>query len=144
MKSSLLFAAACLAIAPFKLSAATTHYVDAGGTNSVLPYTNWVTAATNIQDAVDAAENGDPVLVNDGIYQDGYRIIEQHETNRVVVTKPLTIQSLNGPLATIINGSGIYRCVFLTNGAFLNGFTLANGKAGWIDVQRVAANGGGV
>ena len=150
MKMSLLFAAVCLALASIEISAATTHYVDAGGTNALPPYANWSTAATNIQDAVDAAENGDLVLVNDGVYQDGYRIIEQQslpsypETNRVVVTKPLTIQSLNGPLATIINGSGIYRCVFLTNGAFLNGFTLANGKAAWIDVQMVAADGGGV
>jgi hypothetical protein len=48
---------------------AATHYVDAGSTNAVPPFTNWANAATTIQDAVDAAVDGDTVLVTNPVFQ---------------------------------------------------------------------------
>ena len=42
---------------------AALHYVDVNSTNATPPYTNWTTAATNIQDAVDAAVAGDEIVV---------------------------------------------------------------------------------
>ena len=127
--------AACLALLAVKSSAA-VFYVDANGSNPTPPYVSWDNAATTIQDAVDAATNGDVILVTNGLYQTGWRSLDGSATNRVAVTNSLTLRSVNGPAVTVIDGGGAMRCVSLADGATLEGFTLQNGM--------VAANGGGV
>jgi hypothetical protein len=112
------------------------HYVSAGSTNPVVPYTSWATAATNIQDAVDAATvAGALVLVTNGLYADAGRTVSDTVANQVTLDKPLTLRGVNGPQFTLIDGAGSFRCVSLTNYASLSGFTLTNG---------VADRGGGV
>jgi hypothetical protein len=116
---------------------ATVLYVDANCNNPVPPYADWDTAATNIQDAVDAANTGDLVLVTNGVYQTGGRTVNGYSlTNRVVIDKALTVQSVNGPEATIIegyqvpgatNGPNAVRGAYVADGATLNGFTVAYG-----------------
>jgi hypothetical protein len=123
----------------FEVSAA-TFYVNLNSISPVPPYADWSTAATNIQDAVDASSDGDLILVTNGVYQAGGRIAEGFSlTNRLVMDKAVTVQSVNGPAVTVIQGyqdssggSGgndgdAIRCVFLTNGTTLTGFTLTNG-----------------
>ena len=126
---------ALLALLSFQVSA-TTHYVDVNNASPASPYTNWVTAAANIQDAIDAASDGDQVLVTNGVYQTGGRITDM--TNRVAVIKLITVQSVNGPAVTIIrgyqtpgtiNGAGAVRGVCLAGGATLSGFTVTGGGA---------------
>jgi hypothetical protein len=111
------------------------RFVSVSNTAPVSPFTNWLTAATNIQDAIDVANAGDFIVVSNGTYNTGGRAVYGIATNRVTVDKAVTIQSVNGSAATIIAGlpdtggypsSGI-RCVYLTNGAALIGFTLTNG-----------------
>jgi hypothetical protein len=112
------------------------HYVDAAGMNPVGPYVGWSTAATNVQDAVDAASAGDVVLVTNGIYGFGGKSIDGTITNRLSIDKPLLVASVNGPIVTTVqgatdpsstNGPGAVRCVWLTNNATLSGFTLRGG-----------------
>jgi len=110
------------ALAATTSALAGVHCVDMNSTNAAPPYTNWTTAATNIQDAVDAAVAGDEIVVTDGTYATGGR-----DGNRVEVYRPLTLRSVNGPQFTTIDGGGYFRCVYLGDSASLSGFTLTNG-----------------
>jgi hypothetical protein len=105
---------------------AETRYVNVNSANPVAPFLTWESAATSIQDAVDAANDGDEVVVTNGVYQTGGRT----DGSFVSVTKPLTLRSVNGPETTVINGSYLMRCVYLANGATLRGFTILNGYDG--------------
>jgi hypothetical protein len=115
----------------------TQRYVDISNPNPHSPFTSWATAATNIQDAIDMAASGDEVVVNDGLYQAGARLVNgTGASNRVAITIPLIVRSVNGPAVTTIQGYqypgklvGLtaVRCAYLANGAVLSGFTLTGG-----------------
>lgn len=111
---------------------AATNYVSLLSTNPVPPYSSWETAATNIQDAVNAAAFHNVILVGPGVYNSGFVSIwngYQYVRYRVGAAKPVFIVAANGPAATIIDGSSNTPCVYLS-GAVLEGFTLTNSTRG--------------
>src|SRR5262245_49729206 len=93
---------------------AATHYVDMNSTNAMPPYTNWSTAAVDIQDAINVAAEGDEVVVTNGGY------------SAVTVDKLLDIRRVNGAQFTVIYGVDT-RCADLNYVGTLSGFTLTGG-----------------
>ena len=134
MQKLLVIAAALCCLQLANLQAATLCVWPDSPTPGV-PFDQWDNAAHDIQTAVDAASVGDTVLVTNGVYATGGAVTPGGAlSNRVVVAKAITLQSVNGPGATTIQGRGAplgidaLRCVYLTNGVTLVGFTLAGGN----------------
>ena len=100
-----------------------TFYADAANGDDANDGLSWATAKASIQAAIDAAVDGESVIVGDGAYGsiDAYG-------------KDIRIESANGAAATAIDGGGTMRCAYLGGnrgrGATLAGFTLRNGRAG--------------
>ena len=129
MKTKLNLLVAVMFLAATSSALATVRYVWQSSPGPAPPYTNWATAAPTIQQAVDAAVAGDEIVVTNGIYATGARVVYGWMTNRAAVDKPLALRSVNGAQASVIDGGSAVGCVYLTNGATLLGFTLANGMA---------------
>lgn len=124
------------------------RYVVLNNSAPVEPYTSWATAAPDIQTAIDIAQAGETVWVSNGVYQAGGRSPDGASvTNRVMIDKPITVRSLNGPEVTTIMGAGplgnsAVRGVWMSNDSVLIGFTVTNGFTGSdIGVNR---RGGGI
>ncbi len=150
-------ASQCLVFAAAVLSAwngwTATHYVvppETPAVNPTSPFTNgWAEAATNIQDAVNAAEDYDTILVSTGMYM---------LPDNIDIRKPLVLQSWNNGAVdranTIINGNNFIngnnyedkpvtnRCIYLYNAldVVIRGFTITNGSA----VNTAHRRGGGI
>lgn len=131
----------------------TVCYVDANSTNPTPPFTNWATAAIHIQDAVDVSSTSDEIVVSNGVYQIGARVVLGSTANRVAITKAVTVRSLNGPQVTVIQGyqvpgnpaaEGAVRCAYLASGATLFGFTLTGGSASFSGALEAFRSGGGI
>jgi len=123
---------------------------------------SWANATNSIQGAISAIDNTNPtntVWVSNGVYEaDGITNFPSGTilTNRVAIYKPITVRSANNdPTNTIIKGvwnssdqtnamgPAAVRCVYMTNGSSLIGFTLSNGAT----LKTAVANetyGGGV
>jgi hypothetical protein len=126
-------------------AAATTYYVDVNSPDPTPPYTDWSTAATNIQDAVNVTVDGDSVLVTNGVYRYG-GVNSAGQTNRVMLTNSITLVGMGGSQATTIFGGMNTECVFMTSNSVLTGFTLTGGNlpGGGSEGGGVFFDGGGV
>ncbi|MBU1693756.1 MAG: hypothetical protein KKC51_07300, partial [Verrucomicrobia bacterium] len=94
------------------------HYVALEG-GHLWPFTNWFTAATNIQDAVNTADEGDMVLVTNGIY---------YLPQTVEIERGMTVQGLNGWSNTVVDGQQTGSCFSLeVSNIVVDGFTITNG-----------------
>jgi len=95
-------------------------YVSASGLH-VFPYTNWATAATNIQAAVDAGGDGTVVLVTNGTYV---------LSTQITIRDGMTVRSVNGGTSTVVDGNHATRCFYLSHSnAVLDGFVITRGYA---------------
>ena len=113
-------------------AASVTRYVSLTGSNTS-PYTSMATAAHEIGLAVNISNNGDIILVDAGTYL---------LSTNIVITKGITVSSINGSDVTIIDGNNAVRCVFIDHpNAVLEGFTIQNGKnlsgyGGGVDIDK--------
>ncbi|MEM7394757.1 MAG: PKD domain-containing protein, partial [Verrucomicrobiota bacterium] len=109
-----------------------TNFVSLSG-GHISPFTNWVSAATNIQAAIDAhIIPGGVVMVSNVVYASGGRTAGGQLTNRIVLTNRVRVSSVNGPEVTFIKGAGpsgssAVRCAYVGNYSRLVGFTLTEG-----------------
>ena len=131
--------------------AQTNHYVWLSGGN-ISPYTNWATAARNINDAITTSVAGAVIWVTNGVYDSGGTLFDGL-TNRVYISKAVRVQSVSGPAVTSIkgawdspsttNGPAAVRCVYIIDNASLVGFTLTNGATRTGSGTETYACGGG-
>jgi hypothetical protein len=116
---------------------ATDRYVAQNGQTPASPFTDWTSAASNIQDAINAAVNDDTVWVGAGLYLKPTNAVAFEGTNVVYIDKRLSLRSSNSvPSSTIIDGEGANRVIAWnytpaspTNRFLLDGFTIRYGFA---------------
>jgi hypothetical protein len=136
----------------------TTVYVTTNG--SGVGYPTWADATNSIQTAIDIISNStaSTVWVSNGTYNTGgvtNGYAGDTLTNRVAITKVITVRSANNdPANTIImgakdpstpegtNGPAAIRCVYMIAGSSLIGFTLINGATLATGISNDRSGGG--
>lgn len=112
------------------------RYVRPESPSPAAPYLTPETAGHDVQTVVDVCAAGDVVRVYPGIYDAGGKAAPGClTTNRVYAGVAIRLESVDGPAHTTIvgrsdageAGSNAVRCVYLTSGSTLAGFTLTNG-----------------
>ena len=106
-----------------------TYFVTTDG-NDRRDGLSWATAKATLQAAADCAASGSQVWVSNGVYATGgYALDGRSLTNRLVIGPGVRVASVNGCEVTMIDGADADRCVYMADGAELQGFTLRSGSA---------------
>jgi probable HAF family extracellular repeat protein/predicted outer membrane repeat protein len=120
-------------IADIGPSSLPVHYVDCEVVNSGSGI-SWIDAFKTIQEAIDAADEGDAIWVKRGTYFISSEIMVEKNvsifggfdgTETHLSERDLRIN------VTSLDGSGSNRCVQLRSDATLDGFTITNGNTNW-------------
>lgn len=98
-------------------------YVKEVNANARPPFDSWEIAATNVEEALGWAQNeGTVVTIGDGAFT---------LSNTLKIDRAITVQSVNGPARTALDGGGKVQTVRLvSNGAKLLGVAVQNGYGG--------------
>ena len=100
------------------VDAVTTYYVDKNNATPAAPFTNWHTASTEIQSAVDEAAAGARVLITNGTY---------NLSEQVFVGKDLRVCGTDRS-GVLVVATNLTRCFYLSGNAVLNSLTITNGN----------------
>lgn len=108
-------------------------FVETNGNDSA-DGTTWATAKLTIQAAVNAAQDGETVLVNTGVY---------YIAQQIVVTNGITVRSIGDAADCVVDGQNTTRCFYLAHSnAYLSDLTIRNGYIN--NNNPVGYHGGGV
>ncbi len=112
------------------------HYVSESG----MPNATYGIGHSSLQLAIDAAEEGDTVWIEDGyVCDEGYTMDKYGARSRIVIDKPITVRSVKGTAEsnvlivgathseTVTQGDNSIRCVYMGSGAQLIGVITTNG-----------------
>ena len=144
------------AVAAVVVSADTWWVKKDGGVDAAGYGTAEATPFRTIQYAVTAAAAGDTIMVEPGVYDEGYGLTDSVYTNRINITKDnLTLKSTGGADVTHIVGAkdpngprGIgpaaIRCICTDHSnIIIEGFTIRDGAA-FVNADLLHANGGAI
>jgi hypothetical protein len=123
-----------------------TRYVDVNNTTPSPPYLNWMGAATNIQDALDEAVDGDTIMIAEGVYNTGgsryTNFADEVTYNRIIIDKQnislvgyginsnIIIEGATSPADTVpstrLRGGGVINATYNVHGWQLSGYVFTN------------------
>ena len=101
---------------------AVTRYVNASNAAPAAPYTNWGSASTNIQTAIDASASGDEILVAPGVYRIAARL-------QIPSSKTLILRSTQSRAAVVDAQRLCEGMIVQGSNSVVEGFTFRNGMS---------------